>query len=77
MNYNWTNQSLKILEQIKKEIIINFKNKEPNKKNRYVTKKKVFVAVPLPYNNPAFQLYINDKFYRSYFFKNNEWIEIG
>jgi len=38
------------------------------------TKKKEFMAVPVPYfNGPSFQLFINDKFYKTYFLHNNRW----
>jgi hypothetical protein len=77
MEFKWTNSSLRILKEIKEEIIKNFKNKNIERKEIKITKKKRFLAIPIPYNNPAFQLFIGNKFYKSYFFKNNSyWEEI-
>ena len=42
------------------------------------TKNKTLLAVTMPLDKPAFQLFINDKFYKSYFyyFNENRWIEV-
>jgi hypothetical protein len=74
MNFKWTVQSKQIFEELKKEVILNFENKEPTKKIRKFTKKKEFLIIPIPYQSPAFQLFIDGKFYGSFFYKNNEWV---
>jgi hypothetical protein len=75
-NFKWTESSLRLLKIIKTKIIENFNNKNPVKISMKTTKKKEFLAVPIPYKSPAFQLYINNKFYTSYFLKDDKWIEI-
>ena len=76
MKFVWTNSSLKVLNIIKNKIIMNYEDKNIIKLNIKITKKKNFLAIPIPNLSPAFMLYINNKFYKSYFFKNKEWIEI-
>ena len=40
------------------------------------TKKKEFLAIPVPYTGPAFQLFINGRFHKTYFFKDKKWKEL-
>jgi hypothetical protein len=77
MGIYWTKSSLAVLEEIKEIIINDFKNKNPQKINIKITKKKTLIAVPIPFNKPAFQLFIQDKFYKSYFLKDNKWEEVS
>lgn len=75
MKFKWTYNSLKVLSEIKKKVIKNFENKTPENFKINLTKKKWFMIKIIPYDNPAFMLYVNDKFLKNYFYKNNEWIE--
>ena len=77
MKFEWTNSSSKVLDIIKYRITKNYEDKNIEKINIKITKKKHFLAIPIPSTSPAFTLYINDKFYKSYFYKDNSWMEIG
>ena len=72
--FKWTESSNRLLTIIKKKVIKNFEDRNPQKFKINITKKKNFLVVPIPYNYPAFQLFINDKFYTSYFLKDKKWI---
>jgi len=64
------------LNKIKDQMIKQFEEKDINRFKIKFTKKKEFLAVPIPYTGPAFQLYINDKFLRTYFFKKGKWMTL-
>jgi len=70
-----TNSFDRILDDIKKKAEENYKQKNPEKFSVKITKKKEVQVVPFPYTGPAFQLFINNKFYKSYLKnKNGSWI---
>jgi len=73
MNFKWTPSAIKLLDKIKKDRINDFENKTIKLYSFFQTKKRIFKVIPIPYQTPAFQLYIDGKFYGSYFLKNNEW----
>lgn len=77
MKFLWTTASKNALEEIKEQIIEKYKNKDLSKIKIKFTKKKEFVAVPISILlYPAFNLYINEKLYKTYAFKNKKWKEI-
>ena len=74
MKFDWTNSSLNALDEIKKRMIEQYNHKINTRIKVKFTKKKEFLAVPVfTFNIPAFQLFINDKLYGLYLFKNNNW----
>lgn len=76
MKFIWTTSSKQALEDIKKQIIENHNENKREKIRIKFTKKKWFVAVPIVvFGYPAFDLYINEKYYKNYLFKKNEWKE--
>lgn len=76
MKFLWTTSSQNALKEIKIRIIKQYKIKDQNKIKIKFTKKKEFIAVPIPFFNfPAFSLYINEKFYKTFLLKNKEWEE--
>lgn len=53
------------------------KNKDINRFKLKFTKKKEFVAVPVPYFGvPAFRLFLNEKEFKTYLFKDKKWQEL-
>jgi len=76
MKFNITKRVEELLEEIKAIVIDNFELKQPQKFEIVYTKKKMFLVVPIPFNKPAFQLFVNDKFYKSYFLKEEGWVEL-
>lgn len=56
-------------------MIIQFKENNIHIYKIKFTKKKEFKAVPIIYSSPAFQLFLNDKFQKSYFFSEGKWKE--
>jgi len=76
MTFKLTNNSNRVLEELKEIFIENFNHKIFEKIKIKITKKTHFLAIPIPSTNPAFTLYVNGKFFKSYFYKNEKWIEI-
>ncbi|MDD4110164.1 MAG: hypothetical protein PHS54_01270 [Clostridia bacterium] len=76
MNFILTNSSSRALKQIKEKMIEQFEKKDINKFRLKFTKKKEFLAIPVPYTGPAFQLFINGRFHKTYFFKDKKWKEL-
>ena len=77
MKFLWTNASRNVLKEIKKKMIEQHENKDINRFKLKFTKKKEFLAVPLPhFNIPAFNLFINEEIYGTYLFEKNKWREI-
>jgi len=77
MKFLWTNASRNTLNKIKESMLEQYDKKDINMFKLKFTKKKEFLAIPLPYFDcPAFELYINQKLYSVYVFRNDEWSEI-
>lgn len=76
MRFLWTTASKKALEEIKARMIIQHNEKNINRFRLKFTKKKEFLAIPVPFTDAAFQLFINGKFYKTYFYQNKKWKEI-
>jgi len=76
MKFNETERVKELLDEIKEIVIENFNLKNPNKFTIPYTKKKTLLVIPIPFNSPAFQLFVNNKFYKSYFMQNNKWSEL-
>ena len=77
MKFRWTNSSMKVLDRVKNIVILNYEKKEPKKFTIKITKKKEFFVSPIPFNNPAFQLYIQNTFYASYFYIDGIWKKVS
>jgi len=76
MKFLFTTSSRKALKQIKERMIQQYHDKDINKFIIKFTKKKEFIAIPFAYSGPAFQLFLNNKFYKAYFFKEKKWSEL-
>lgn len=68
-----TTSARNALKEIKEKMLNQYENKDINRFKIKFTKKKEFLAVPFPFDFPAFQLYLNGKFQNTYFLKNNKW----
>lgn len=69
-----TTASRNALKEVKEKMIEQHSKKDMNKFRLKFTKKKEFLAIPSPwFTCPAFQLYINDKLYGVYVFRNEKW----
>lgn len=74
MKFLWTTASTNALKEIKKRMIEQHEKNDINRFKLKFTKKKEFLAVPIPYfNYPAFELYVNEKYDCTYVFKNKKW----
>ena len=76
MRFKFTNSSIKILDEIKKRVIENYQERNPRNFKIKYTKKKYFTVTVIPYLFPAFILYIDGKSYKSYFYKDEKWMEV-
>jgi hypothetical protein len=76
MNLTLTNSSRKSLKNIQDRMIEQFEKHNTNKYKLKFTKKKEFIAVPFSFNHPAFQLFVNGKFHKTYFLINKVWKEM-
>jgi hypothetical protein len=76
MILNITERVEYLIAEIKEIVLYDFNEKNPIRFSIIYTRKKTFAIVPVPSNKPSFQLYVNGRFYKSYFFKNNEWTEL-
>jgi hypothetical protein len=76
VKFKFTNSSEKVLDEIKNRIINNYADKNPKNFKIKYSKKKYFSVVVVPYFYPAFLLYADGKVIKSYFYKNNKWIEV-
>jgi len=73
MDFTLTNSSKNVLDKIKEVMIKQFENKDISRYKLKFTKKKEFIAVPFAFTSPAFRLFINRGFHRTYIFKDNKW----
>jgi hypothetical protein len=68
-----------VLFEIKKEVLDNFQDKEFGIKIRKkATKKKELLAITIPFDNPAFTFFINNKLTSTFFYDSGirKWKEI-
>ena len=74
MKFLWTTASRNALKEVKERMIEQHEKKDVSKFKLKFTKKKEFLAIPSPwFTCPAFQLFLNQKFYGTYIFKNEKW----
>jgi len=74
MKFLWTNASRNALRKIKERMIEQYEKKNVDRFKLKFTKKKEFLAVPSPYFTcPAFRLYVNEKPYGTYLFRDDNW----
>lgn len=74
MMFKLTTTSRKALKEIKEKMIAQFENKDINRLVVKFTKKKEFTAIPSPlFKCPAFQLFVNDKFYKTFVCRDGKW----
>ena len=71
-----TTSSRHAIKKIKTQMILQYENKDVKNFKLKFTKKKTFIAVPIPYTGPAFQLWINGRNYKTYFYKDEQWQEL-
>ena len=77
MEFNWTKSSTNALNEIKIIMIDQYNKKIDDKIKIKFTKKKEFLAIPMFWlMAPAFQLFINERLYCSYVFRDNKWSKI-
>lgn len=77
MRLTLTNSSNKALQEIKEAMIKQFEEKNVDRFRLKFTKKKEFVAIPIAFTSPAFQLFINGKFHKTYFLRRKKWDSIS
>ena len=74
MKFLWTKSSRNALSEIKKRMIEQHEKGDINRFKLKFTKKKEFLAVPVPYfKYPAFQLYLNENLQNTYVLKKDKW----
>lgn len=75
MTFEWTNHSKKILRDIKERVIKQHEQRDRSRFSIKFTKKRTFYVIPIPWSTPAFQLWIDNSFYKSYFYNKGSWTE--
>ena len=75
MKFEFTNHSRRILNDIKARVISQYNQKNRERFKVKFTKKREFFVIPIPWSSPAFQLWIDNHFYKSYFYNKGVWSE--
>lgn len=71
-----TTASKKAIKEIKEKIVSMFEDGDYSRFRVKFTKKKEFLVVPIQFNIPAFRLFLNEKPYKAYYLKGDNWEEL-
>ncbi len=73
MKILWTVASRNALKKVKEQMIKQYMENDVNRFRLKFTKKKEFLAIPFSYDKHGFQLFLNKKFYATYYLTDGEW----